>query len=236
MNASARQTRIAAGAVGGNAIHPTHSKAAQREFTGDLPTICARARDLCEKGRRRILGITGAPGCGKSTVAAALIEALAPDAALVPMDGFHLANSELVRLGRRDRKGAVDTFDGAGYVALLRRLKNPDEDVVYAPQFRREIEEAIAGAIPVSREIPLVVTEGNYLLVESQPWSALRSLIDEVWFLESGEDIRIERLIARHIAYGKTPEFARAWSLGTDQRNADLINSTRKNADLVVRL
>ena len=237
MNASERQTRIAVGAVEATpSVQPIAKPIARRAFTGDLPALCARARDLCEKGRRRILGITGAPGCGKSTVAAALIEALAPNAVLVPMDGFHLANSELIRLGRRDRKGAIDTFDAAGYVALLRRLKDPDEEVVYAPEFRREIEEAIAGAIAVSREIPLVVTEGNYLLVNSQPWSALRSLIDEIWFLDPGEDVRIERLIARHIAYGKTPELARAWSLGSDQRNADLINATRENADLVVRL
>jgi pantothenate kinase len=208
----------------------------QETLPGDLAALCERARRLCANGERRILGITGAPGAGKSTVAAAIVAALAPHAVLVPMDGFHLTNSELVRLGRRDRKGAIDTFDGAGYVSLLRRLKEPDGHIVYAPEFRREIEEAIAGAIPVAVEVPLVVTEGNYLLVGDEPWSGLRGLIDETWFVDPGEPVRIERLIARHIAFGKTPEAARAWSLGTDQRNAERIIATRRAAGVIVRL
>src|SRR5207249_5203212 len=122
--------------------------------------LIERARSLSVPGERRILGICGPPGAGKSSLGAALVAALAPWAALVSMDGFHLANSELVRLGRRDRKGAPDTFDAAGYVALLRRLRDPAEDVVYAPAFRREIEEPVAGAIAVGREVQLVVTEG----------------------------------------------------------------------------
>ncbi|HEU4424627.1 MAG TPA: nucleoside/nucleotide kinase family protein, partial [Pilimelia sp.] len=122
-----------------------------------------RARSLAVNGHRRILGITGAPAAGKSTVAAAIVAALAPVATLVPMDGFHLAEAELHRLGRHPRKGAVDTFDADGFAALLRRLRAGRPGVVYAPEFRREIEEPIAGAIPVPPEVPLVVTEGNYL-------------------------------------------------------------------------
>jgi pantothenate kinase len=169
-------------------------------------------------------------------LAAALVDALAPSAALVPMDGFHLANQELIRLGRRDRKGALDTFDASGYVALLGRLRDPVEDLVYAPDFRREIEEAIAGAIPIPRDVPLVVTEGNYLLVGEGPWAAVRGLLDQVWYLETDEVVRMGRLVARHVAHGKSPEAALAWSLGSDQRNADLVAGTRESADLIVRL
>ena len=169
-------------------------------------------------------------------LAAALVAALAPAAALVPMDGFHLANDELIRLGRRDRKGAPDTFDAAGYVALLRRLRDPLDGVVYAPDFRREIEEPIAGAIPIPREVPLVVTEGNYLLVGEGGWSAVRGLLDEVWYLNTEEAVRVERLVARHVAHGKSPEAALAWSLGSDQHNAELVAGTRETADLIVRL
>lgn len=204
-------------------------------YQGDLAGLIERARWIAESGPRRILGITGAPGSGKSKLAAALVQGLEGRAALVPMDGFHLANSELVRLGRRDRKGAIDTFDAAGFVALIRRLHRADEPVVYAPEFRRDIEEAIAGAIPVAREVRLVVTEGNYLLTERTPWTDLSQLIDQVWYVDPGEDLRIARLVCRHIAYGKEPDAARAWATGTDQRNAELIAATRDKADLEVR-
>jgi pantothenate kinase len=197
--------------------------------------LIARARAL-SNSRRRLLGIAGAPGTGKSTVAAAVVDAMAPAAALVPMDGFHLANSELRRLGRAARKGAPDTFDAAGYVALLRRLRSLDDDVVYAPAFHREIEEAVAGSLPIPRDVPLIVTEGNYLLLDAPPWVAIHGLLDEVWFVEQNDELRIERLIARHIAYGKSPEAARAWVLGSDQRNAELIATTRHRADVIVEL
>jgi pantothenate kinase len=202
----------------------------------DLAQLIEDARRLASAGKRQILGLTGPPGAGKSELAAALVSALAPQAVFVPMDGFHLANAELVRLGRRDRKGAIDTFDAAGYVALLRRLRDPTEAVVYAPEFRRDIEEPIACAIPVARNVPLVITEGNYLLVGRGDWAALRELIDEVWYLDPDEDARLERLIARHVAYGKPAELARVWSLGTDQRNAELVAATRSRADRVIRL
>jgi pantothenate kinase len=194
-----------------------------------------RARRLASGGPRRLLGIAGAPGAGKSTLAAAVVRALGDAARLVPMDGFHLCQEELVRLGRRDRMGAPDTFDATGYAALLRRLRENAEPVVYAPAFRREIEEPIAGAIAVPRDVPLVVTEGNYLLVEDGGWAAVRPLLDEVWFVEVEEEVRIERLVARHVEFGKDPAFARAWTLGTDQRNADLVLATARRADRIVR-
>ena len=200
-----------------------------------LPLV-ERARRLVVVGRRTLLGLTGPPGAGKSTVAAAIVAALAADTVLVPMDGFHLADCELGRLGRRDRKGAPDTFDAAGYVALLRRLRDPAEELVYAPQFRREIEEPVAGAIAVPHSVSLVVTEGNYLLVANGPWGPVRGLLDEVWFLRVPEAARLDWLVARHVAGGKHPDAARAWALGSDQRNAELIASTQHRADLVVDL
>jgi len=202
----------------------------------ELGELVEDARRLAQDGKRRVLGLTGPPGAGKSELAAALVAALAPHAVLVPMDGFHLSNAELVRLGRRDRKGASDTFDAAGYVALLRRLRDSAETVVYAPEFRRDIEEPIACAIPVPPDVPLVVTEGNYLLVEQGAWAELGELIDEVWYLDAGEEARLERLIARHVAFGKPPDVARAWALGSDQRNAELVASTQERADRVLRL
>jgi pantothenate kinase len=196
-----------------------------------------RARALAEAGGRRVLGIAGAPGGGKSTLARQIVDALGTDTArLVPMDGFHLAQAELERLGRADRKGAPDTFDAAGFVALLRRLRESGDEVVYAPEFHREIEEPVACALPVPASVPLIVTEGNYLLVESGDWSRVRELLDEVWFVEGDEDRRREWLIARHIAFGKSPEFAREWVMRSDERNAELVASTRDRADLVVRV
>lgn len=189
---------------------------------------------LGARGPRQLLGIVGAPGAGKSTLAQWLVDALGDGAALVPMDGFHLANEVLVTLGRQGRKGAPDTFDADGYVAMLKRLRSLDEDVIYAPRFDREIEESIGSAIAVPRSVRLVVTEGNYLLLHSEPWVRIRALLDEAWFLLSADDIRHERLVARHMAFGKSEEDARAWSMGSDERNADIIRSTMDAADLVI--
>jgi pantothenate kinase len=195
-----------------------------------------RARRLAAGGRRALLGITGPPGGGKSTLAAAITAALGEQAVLVGMDGFHLAQAELERLGRAARKGAPDTFDAAGYVALLRRLRSADEDVVYAPEFRREIEEPINAAVAVPRDVPLVITEGNYLLVDEGPWRHVRELLDETWYVVQDESTRVELLIARHIEFGKDPAFAREWVLRSDERNAELVATTRRRADALVRI
>lgn len=198
--------------------------------------LVAEARRLVVPGSRRLLGITGAPGAGKSTLAAALVAALGDDCRLIPMDGFHLAQAELERLGRAARKGAPDTFDAEGYAALLRRLRSAEDDVVYAPVFDRSLEEPIAGALPVPRDVPLIITEGNYLLVDQAPWAGVGPLLDVVWYLDVDDAVRLERLIARHVAFGKEPDAAREWSLGSDQRNAEVIEATRGLADRVVRL
>ncbi|ASW56644.1 nucleoside/nucleotide kinase family protein [Plantactinospora sp. KBS50] len=207
-------------------------------MTSAIPVagLVDRARALALSGRRRLLGITGAPGAGKSTLAQRLVAALGPTAELVPMDGFHLAEAQLHRLGRHDRKGAADTFDAAGFVALIRRLREPGDAPVYAPRFHRELEESIAAEIAVPPEVRLVVTEGNYLLLAEEPWSRLRDLLDEVWFLDVDEELRLRRLTERHMAYGRPPEVAAARARGSDQVNAERIAGTAGRADLVFRL
>ncbi len=198
--------------------------------------LVERARRLAATGARTLLGLTGAPGAGKSTVSDALVRALVPDAVLVPMDGFHLANAELVRLGRRDRKGAPDTFDAAGYVDLLERIRRAGPDPVYAPLFDRGIEESIAGAVRVEPGTPLVVTEGNYLLLDEHPWSRVRGVLDEVWYVDTDPVERVERLVRRHVAFGKTPQAAREWVMRSDEANAALVARGRDRADLVAVL
>lgn len=197
--------------------------------------LIERARELASTGERRILGITGAPGSGKSTLADAIVEALGDSAVLVGQDAFHLSNAELHRLSRFERKGAIDTFDAHGYVSLLRRLRARDEDVVYCAVFDRSLEESLACSVAVPAEVPLVVTEGNYLLVPEAPWGHVAGLLDECWFVDPSEEVRLERLIARHEAFGRSPEEARERSLGSDQRNAERIASTRHLADRVIR-
>jgi pantothenate kinase len=203
-----------------------------------LADLVERARGLVVPGERRLLGLTGAPGAGKSTVANHLVAALGQQAAaLVAMDGFHLAGTVLARLGRQQRKGAPDTFDDAGYAALLLRLRTaaPDE-TVYAPEFRREVDEPIGSAIAVAANLPLVITEGNYLLLPTGAWPRARALVHAVWFLAPDDDLRRDRLQRRHEAFGKAPAQARRWVTGSDQRNADLVAATRDRADLVIRL
>ena len=201
-------------------------------MTHPLGDLVGRARALGPG--RRLLGITGPPGSGKTTLAAALVAALGAHAVAVPMDGFHLAEAELLRLGRQDRKGAPDTFDAAGYAALLRRLRDPQEALVYAPAFDRDLEEPVAGSVPVPADVPLVVTEGNYLLLEDDGWGAVRPLLDEVWYVDLDDAVRLQRLVARHVRHGRDPDAAAAWASGTDEANARRIAATRARADLLV--
>ncbi|MGJ7604297.1 nucleoside/nucleotide kinase family protein [Variovorax sp. LT1R20] len=197
----------------------------------------ARLQALMASGQRKLLGLVGAPGAGKSTLALAMRQAVGADRAqVVPMDGFHLANVELQRLGRADRKGAPDTFDSAGYVALLQRLRNqrPDGDIVYAPEFRREIEEPIAGAIAVLPSTQLVITEGNYLLHDVGPWAGAAGMLDECWYVDIDDAVREQRLVQRHQQFGRSAEAARDWVAGTDAPNARLIAATKARAHHVL--
>jgi len=192
-----------------------------------------RVEALLARERRVILGITGPPGAGKTRVAE-MVASTFDDAVQLPMDGFHLADAELGRLGLLDRKGAIDTFDGYGYLALLSRLRGEPLGIVYAPAFDRDIEQPIAGSIPVPPETTLVVTEGNYLLDDEPPWPAVRELLSEVWFIDVPREERRRRLIARHIQFGKSPAQAEAWVRDVDERNAERIEKSRHKADLVV--
>lgn len=197
--------------------------------------LAARVRALIDTGERRVLGVVGAPGAGKSTLGAAVAAAFPGQCVVVPMDGFHLAQSELERLGLAERKGAPDTFDAAGYVALLRRLRVPvAAETVYAPEYRRELHNAVAGAIAVPGDVRIVLTEGNYLLLGTHGFAPVAGLLDEAWFVEQAEDVRLARLVARHESSGKAPDAAYAWAHGPDQRNAELVAATRGRADVVV--
>jgi pantothenate kinase len=181
-----------------------------------------RAAMLARRGRT-LLGIVGCPGAGKSTLSDALVSRL-PSTVVVPMDGFHMLNEELVRLGRRDRKGAPDTFDAPAFVALLERIRH---QAAGAP---------VPDAITVEPDVSLVITEGNYLLLDHQPWDAVKPLLDEVWYVDIDSAERVPRLIARHIEFGKSPEEAREWVMRSDEANAAVVAASRNRADVVVRL
>ncbi|MDR6906453.1 pantothenate kinase [Agromyces sp. 3263] len=205
-----------------------------------------RRRHAASAGRV-VLGITGSPGAGKTTLAQSLVAALnrdadaaavpaaAPGLAVhLPMDGFHLANSTLDRLGLRHRKGAIETFDGWGFVALLERVRREVDRTVFAPAFERDVDEPVAGAIAIEPAARIVVVEGNYLLGEREPWSRVRALLDEAWFCDAADDERMSRLVHRHTAFGRSPEDAHAWAADVDGANARGIEPSRNRADLVV--
>jgi len=197
--------------------------------------LIERARALLGRPGRTMLGVTGPPGAGKSTITHALTTSLGSDVVVVPMDGFHLSNELLMEMGRRDRKGAPDTYDVAGYVALLRRIRDRD-DRVYAPRFDRELEESIGSAQPVPASTPLVVTEGNYLLTQTDGWHEVRGALDEVWYVDVDIDEVCRRIVARRIGHGDSPEAALAWVTEVDARNAHVVVESRDRADLVIRV
>jgi pantothenate kinase len=187
-------------------------------------------------GSCRVLGIAGPPGAGKSTLAAALVRLLGARAAAVPMDGFHLADVELVRRGLLQRKGAHETFDAWGYAALLERVRARPSYTVYAPGFARDLEQPVAAAIAVEPDAEVVVTEGNYLLLDRPEWRRVRSQLDAVWYVSVEEPLRRQRLLARHMAFGKSAAAAAAWVERVDEPNARLVARTRRRADLEVEL
>lgn len=199
------------------------------------PDLVERVERLVAGRPRTLIGIAGLPGAGKTTVALALVEDLRARgvaAVHVPMDGFHLADVALDALGRRERKGAIDTFEGDGYAALLARLRSDHSTTIWAPAFERDIEQPIAGAIGIPPETTVVVSEGNYLLAEQEPWPVARGHFDEVWFVDVDDAVRRERLVARHVRFGKTPAEAADWVERVDEVNARLIQSSAGRADL----
>ena len=203
--------------------------------SGTLRDLLARAAALTRDGRRAVLGITGPPGAGKSTLAEQVVAGVA-GAAYLPMDGYHLADVQLDRLGLRDCKGAPETFDAAGYVATLRRVVADDGVPVYAPGFERDLEQPIAAALVVPATARLVVTEGNYLLLPQPEWTPVRELLTEVWYVDLAAVERRRRLVARHVGSGKDESSARAWVDRVDEPNARLVEATRDRAELVVDL
>ena len=220
------------------------------ELTGAPPPavpdarLLARLRSLVHAaradGRRRVLGIVGPPGSGKTTLVAALLEATADDPGVaghvghVPMDGFHLPDADLLRLGRRDRKGAPDTFDAAAYADVLGAVRAVPRREVSAPAFDHAVGEPEPDALHVGVQADVVVTEGNYLLLDDDRWSPVHDRLDEVWFCALEDDVRVERLVHRHVAAGRVPQDARAWVLRSDESNAALVEPTVARADVVV--
>ena len=204
------------------------------EVGADLSALIERLSPPEGGTGRLIVGIVGAPGSGKSTLAHELAARLG-NAVVLPMDGFHIASPALTA-AQRQRRGAIDTFDVDGYLCMLERLRRRGEAVVYAPGFERDVEEPIAGLIPIRPDVPVVITEGNYLLSAEPGWREIRALLDQAWFVEADSRLRVERLIARHIRYGKSPDEAVAMAEGSDEHNARRIAVTRAKADLVIRL
>lgn len=180
--------------------------------------------------------MTGAPGAGKSTFASAeqrRLRELGIRAVVLPMDGFHLPQAELARLGRRDRMGAPDTFDVAAFVSALSRVRAGGP--VRAPAFDRTVEEPVPEAVHIPSNIRVVIVEGNYLLHDRDGWQNVRPLLDEVVFLGPDDTARTERLLARHVRFGKTPSEAAEWVARVDEPNAALVATTAVRADRVLR-
>lgn len=211
----------------------------------NLEDLVARIRQRnASKEAPVVIGVVGAPGAGKTTLVESLIRELNKDApepesqefAHVPMDGFHLSDQELTRLGTLKRKGAPETFDVHGYAALLQRLRSERDAVVYAPGFERTLEQPIAGVIPVFPSATTILTEGNYLLLDTPEWRKVRNQCTEIWYCEQDDSLRIQRLIQRHVEFGKSPSEAEAWVSSVDEKNAQLIRATRTDADLIITL
>lgn len=210
----------------------------------DVDRLARVAAGLVRSDQRVVLGICGEPGAGKTTLAQGLVGAVneALDgihgpgfAAHLPMDGFHLADAQLERLGLLGRKGAPESFDVDGYVALLERVRAVSDRPVYAPGFERTLEQPIAAALVIPATTRLVVTEGNYLLLRHPEWAPVSRLLDEVWWVQTPDNVRMERLTARHARFGKTLDTARAWVRDVDEPNALLVRAGRAGADRIVR-
>ena len=192
--------------------------------------------ECASASKRTIIGIIGKPGGGKSTLSKYLLKGMDPKlVSVVPMDGFHLSNKVLKELGRSDRKGAQDTFDVRGFTTLIERIKMDSADPIYYPIFDRSIEESIAAQGVVYPSTRVVIVEGNYLMHDKDGWQEISPLLDQSWYAFLDEDIRISRLISRHIAFGKDPESAKAWAKGSDQVNAELIEMGVERCDFLIR-
>ncbi|WP_062214010.1 nucleoside/nucleotide kinase family protein [Streptomyces sp. NBRC 109706] len=201
----------------------------------DSVSLVDDARALLPPVGRAVLGLAGPPGAGKSTLARSLVRALGGAAAYVPLDGFHLSNAQLDRLGLRSRKGSEPSFDAWGYAALLARLVAAvGREVVYVPDFDRALDEPVAARHVVSPTAGLIVTEGNYLGLDAPAWRAARARIDQLWYVEAPEAVCDVRLVARHRRHGRDAAAARAWVAENDRLNAALVATSRGRCDRVV--
>lgn len=206
-----------------------------------------RVRTLCASGDASrpgpvLVGIFGPPGSGKSTTAQGLVSFLSHDgvpAAYVPMDGFHLSNAQLDRLGRRERKGAPDTFDASGYVDLLARLMRAageglgsvSQDI-YVPDYSRELHEPVAAARVVPAGTRVIITEGNYLGRTDGAWATVRELVNELWYLDASDSELERRLLSRRLSFGDIESNARSWITTVDMPNVRSVRATMRAADV----
>lgn len=199
----------------------------------DLITRAARS------GQRVVIGITGPPGSGKSTLAEDVIERLNLEAGnglravLLPMDGFHLDNQVLAERGLMARKGAPETFDADGLVQLVRDVRDHGADIRY-PLFDRTLDRCLADAGLLEASIPIVVVEGNYLLLDASPWDELAALFDATVFLFPSIETLEARLIDRWLSFGFSPETATQKARENDLRNARLVLESSRAADLLL--
>lgn len=190
-------------------------------------------------GQRVIIGISGPPGSGKSTLAEDVVERLnakagrGPRAALLPMDGFHLDNQVLAKRGLLARKGAPETFDVDGLVRLVRNVRDHEADIRY-PLFDRTLDRCLADAGLLEASTPIVVVEGNYLLLDAPPWDELASLFDATVFLSPSIETLEARLIDRWLSFGFSPEAAAEKARGNDLKNARLVLENSRAADLLL--
>jgi pantothenate kinase len=208
------------------------------EQLADQKAALARIQEHLEKASERVLiGIIGKPGAGKSTLSKFLMGKLPKDlVTVVPMDGYHLSNKLLAEYEKADRKGAFDTFDARGYSELLKRIKFDLVSDIYFPIFHREIEESIVAEGVVLKDCKVVLTEGNYLLLDNHGWQDVKSFFTESWYIQIDDDLRRERLMARSIRYGRSPEIAYKWTHGSDEVNAKVVETTMNNADVILAL
>ncbi|MDI2130006.1 nucleoside/nucleotide kinase family protein [Yinghuangia seranimata] len=190
-------------------------------------------------GARVVFGLAGPPAAGKSTLARYLVRAVnarlgADVAAYVPLDGFHLSNEQLTRIGLLDRKGAPDTFDAWGYAALLARLVDERARDVYVPDYDRTLHEPVAARHVVTPAARLVVTEGNYLAADTPAWREARAHIDVLWYVDAPDAIREFRLVDRQLAGGRDEVAARDWVTRSDRPNGEWVKPSRAACDRAV--